>query len=402
MNNKENPMKDLDADIFFQIVHTFWEMKSWRESANQLVKMIRPYFIFDNLVIYLLDPMTLALEVSFAKATGRGKSAEADVAWGEIIANRVIESRQIVLQEPEEVDPLNRLKQPYTLALPLATPSHVYGAIVFIRFGSPPYSAEQIKFAHLLARLLSRQIQYEYLKRDRDNLEFQYREFQVQEDFISTVSHELRTPLGFIKGYTTTLLRTDASWDEKTQREFLSIIDSETDRLQDLIANLLDSAKLQAGQIVMNFQQVRLESLVNDMLTRLALHHPGLVIHTDIEQPLKPIQADPRRLVQVFENLLTNAEKYAPSSPVYITIKSVRNGVKVDIRDEGPGIPEKYQERIFDRFFRVPDQQTNVHGSGLGLFICRQIIQAHHGEITLTSKSGEGTTFHIFLPATID
>lgn len=402
MNNKENPMKDLDADIFFQIIQTFWEMKSWRESANQLVKMIRPYFIFDNLVIYLLDPMTLALEVAFAKATGRGKSAEADVAWGEIIANRVIESRQIVLQEPEEFNPLNRLKQPYTLALPLATPSHVYGAIVFIRFGSPPYSAEQIKFAHLLARLLSRQIQYEYLKRDRDNLEFQYRAFQVQEDFISTVSHELRTPLGFIKGYTTTLLRTDASWDEKTQREFLSIIDSETDRLQDLIANLLDSAKLQAGQIVMNFQQVRLESLVNDMLTRLALHHPGLVIHTDIEQPLKPIQADPRRLVQVFENLLTNAEKYAPSSPVYITIKSVRNGVKVDIRDEGPGIPEKYQERIFDRFFRVPNQQTNVHGSGLGLFICRQIIQAHHGEITLTSKGGEGTTFHIFLPATID
>ena len=346
--------------------------------------------------------MNLNIEAAFAKATGRGKSAEADVAWGEIIASRVIESRQIVLQEPEEVNPLNRLKQPYTLALPLASPSEVYGALVFIRFGSPPYSAEQIKFAHFVARLLSRQIQYENLRRDRDHLEFQYRVFQVQEDFISTVSHELRTPLGFIKGYTTTLLRTDANWDEKTQREFLTIIDNETDRLQDLIANLLDSAKLQAGQIVMNFQQVRVESLINDLITRLALHHPGLVIHTDIEQPLRPIQADPRRLIQVFENLLTNAEKYAPDSPVYITIKSVKNGIAVDIRDEGPGIPEKYQERIFDRFFRVPDQQTNVHGSGLGLFICRQIIQAHHGEITLTSKVGEGTTFHIFLPATVD
>ncbi len=402
MNSKETPMKDLDADIFFQVVQTFWEMKSWRESANQLVKIIRPYFIFDNLVVYLLDPMNLSLEAAYAKATGRGKSAEADVAWGEIIAARVIESGQIVLQEPEEADPLNRLKQPYTLALPLASPSQIFGALVFIRFGSPPYSAEQIKFAHLIARLLSRQIQYEYLKRDRDHLEFQYRVFQVQEDFISTVSHELRTPLGFIKGYTTTLLRTDANWDEKTQREFLTIIDNETDRLQDLIANLLDSAKLQAGQIVMNFQQVRLESLVNDLLTRLSLHHPGLVIHTDIEQPLRPIQADPRRLAQVFENLLTNAEKYAPGSPVYITIKSVKHGVKVDIRDEGPGIPEKYQERIFDRFFRVPDQPTNVHGSGLGLFICRQIIQAHHGEITLTSNVGEGTTFHIFLPEKVD
>lgn len=397
MNSKQ-VIQPLTPEIFFQISQIFWEKKTWRESIDRLVQMIRPYFIFDNLVVYLSDPMTLNLDVAYAKATGRGKSAEADVAWGEIIASRVIESRQIVLQEPDEALLENRLHRPYTLALPLATPNDIFGALVFIRFGSPPYSSEQIKFAHHLSRMLSLQLLQEKLKRERDHLEFQYRVFQVQEDFISTVSHELRTPLGFIKGYTTTLLRTDARWDDKAKHEFLSIIDNETDRLQDLIANLLDSAKLQSGQIVMNFQQVRLESLVNDLLTRVNLHHPGMKIITDIQQPIKPIQADPRRLIQVFENLITNAEKYAPNSPVYITIKPVKNGVNVDIRDEGPGIAEKYLERIFDRFFRIPDQSTTIHGSGLGLFICRQIIQAHHGEISISSKIGEGTTFHIFLP----
>ncbi|MEN4011131.1 MAG: ATP-binding protein [Bellilinea sp.] len=397
MNSKQ-AIQPLNPEIFFQISQVFWEKKTWRESIDRLVQMIRPYFIFDNLVIYLSDPMTLNLDVAYAKATGRGKSAEADVAWGEIIASRVIESRQIVLQEPDEALLANRLHRPYTLAIPLSTPNEVFGALVFIRFGSPPYSSEQIKFAHHLSRLLSMQLLQDKMKRERDHLEFQYRVFQVQEDFISTVSHELRTPLGFIKGYTTTLLRTDAKWDDKSRHEFLSIIDGETDRLQELIANLLDSAKLQSGQIVMNFQQVRLESLVNDLLTRINLHHPGLMIITDIQQPLKPIQADPRRLIQVFENLITNAEKYASGSPVYITMKAVKDGVKVEIRDEGPGIAEKYLDRIFDRFFRIPDQRTNIHGSGLGLFICRQIIQAHHGEISISSKIGEGTVFRIFLP----
>ncbi|MEW6651346.1 MAG: GAF domain-containing protein, partial [Chloroflexota bacterium] len=147
MNSKQ-AIQPLNPEIFFQISQVFWEKKTWRESIDRLVQMIRPYFIFDNLVIYLSDPMTLNLDVAYAKATGRGKSAEADVAWGEIIASRVIESRQIVLQEPDEALLANRLHRPYTLAIPLSTPNEVFGALVFIRFGSPPYSSEQIKFAH--------------------------------------------------------------------------------------------------------------------------------------------------------------------------------------------------------------------------------------------------------------
>ena len=242
----------------------------------------------------------------------------------------------------------------------------------------------------------------ENLIRENKRLEFQYRAFQVQEDFISTLSHELRTPLGFIKGYTTTLLRTDATWDEQAKEEFLTIIDHETDRMQDLISNLLDSAKLQSGQMIMDLQVVRLDALIKDVILRSKLHHPALDIQVEITEPIKPIQADPRRLAQTLENLISNAVKYAPGAPVKVKIAELSDGVRIEVSDTGPGIPEKYQAKIFDRFFRIQGSQQTTRGTGLGLFICKQIIQAHNGKIDLVSRVGKGSTFSIYLPERVE
>ncbi|TLM97523.1 HAMP domain-containing histidine kinase, partial [bacterium] len=228
-------------------------------------------------------------------------------------------------------------------------------------------------------------------------LEAQHHIFRLQEDFMSTLSHEIRTPLGFIKGYTTTLLRSDTTWDTNTQREFLQIVDKETDRLQELIDDLLDSARLQSGRMRMDFQVVRLDALVNDVIMRTHLHHPAMAVSQDIEQPLKLIEGDPVRLAQVLQNLLNNAAKYAPGSEVYVNIRNVENGVQINVIDNGPGIPSQYVPYIFDRFFRNPEQAPNVHGSGLGLFICKQILQAHQGEISVNSVVGGGSTFTVFL-----
>lgn len=388
----------VDTNFLYLINKILSGVDDLHGALDSLVPVIRPYFIFDNVVVFLIDPMTLNLDVAYARATGRGKSAEADVAWGEIIGTQVIESRQSILQEPQDPIETDRLRRPHTLGVPLISQTETLGAIIFIRFGSPQYTPEQIAFAEFLADQLAVVTARENLKRENRRLEFQYRTFQVQEDFISTLSHELRTPLGFIKGYTTTLLRTDANWDEQTKLEFLTIIDQETDRLQDLLTNLLDSAKLQSGQIMMDFQVVRLDALIKDVILRSQLHHPALVVEADVEEPIKNIQADPRRLAQILENLINNAVKYAPDSPVKIKIYSAPNGIITEVSDHGPGIPEKYQAKIFDRFFRVPESGSSVHGSGLGLFICKQIVQAHSGTIELQSHVGEGTTFRIFLP----
>ena len=207
--------------------------------------------------------------------------------------------------------------------------------------------------------------------------------------------------MGFIKGYATTLLRSDAAWNPETQKEFLEIIDHETDQLEELINNLLDSARLQAGQFEMSFQPIRIESVLNDVIQRNQVNRPELEIHSEFAGNIPTVEGDPRRLAQVFENLINNAIKYAPQAVIDIKVKSMKKGLKITFRDHGPGIPEKDLSNIFERFFRDPEQSVSIHGTGLGLFICRQIIESHHGDIHALSKVGEGTTFCIFLPSII-
>lgn len=384
------------ADLY-KINQIIIQAKEWKSAVDEIARYIRPHFIFDNLVIYLVDPISKHPETAYARAMGRGKRAEADVSWGENIAAQVCSCGQIKLIEPEEPLSTDRLKRPFILGVPLNREHAILGTIVFVRFGSPPFTEEQIEFAQFLAGEISVLIdEYNRLARLKE-LEAQHHIFRLQEDFMSTLSHEIRTPLGFIKGYTTTLLRPDTSWDTQTQREFLQIVDVETDRLQELIDDLLDSARLQSGRMIMDFQVVRLDAVINDVINRMHLHHPGMLITLESDQPLKLIEGDPVRLAQVLQNLLNNAAKYAPGSQVWVNIKNVDKGVQIQIIDHGPGIPPQYVPFIFDRFFRNPEQAPNVHGSGLGLFICKQIIQAHQGDISVDSKLGAGSTFTVLL-----
>jgi two-component system, OmpR family, sensor histidine kinase VicK len=219
---------------------------------------------------------------------------------------------------------------------------------------------------------------------------------QLQEDFVSTISHELRTPLGFIKGYSTSLLRQDTSWDEETQKEFLTIIDEEADRLSLLIENVLESARLQSKTLTLRFQPLRLDAVLRDVILRIRARHRELDVSAQLET-VPPILGDGVRLAQVFENLFTNALKYAPGSPIIILLKRVGDNILVSFMDRGPGIARESLPLIFERFYRVRGEKT-VTGTGLGLYICKQIIQAHRGKIWAESDPGQGTTFFIELP----
>jgi signal transduction histidine kinase len=230
------------------------------------------------------------------------------------------------------------------------------------------------------------------------SLEAKRRLDSLQDDFIATISHELLTPLGFIKGYATTLLRDDAAWEAETQREFLTIIDEEADRLRELIDNLMDSSRLQAGTLNMTFQLLRLDTLVREITMRARSHHDDLKIEVITQTPGMEINADPTRIAQVFDNIIGNAVKYAPGSPITITVDQHQNMARIAIQDSGPGIPAKNLENIFQRFYRLPEHSNSVRGTGLGLYICRNIIEAHGGKIIAESTVGEGTTFYIYLP----
>ena len=229
----------------------------------------------------------------YARAVGRGRSAEADIAWGEDLATRIMDDPKVIIHEPVEDPNLNRLDRPFLLGIPLQIGQRTLGAVVYIRFGGPPFSPHYVQLAEFIAQQISLLVERQNLQRAYDKLEAENQEARLQEDFISTITHELRTPLGFIKGYTTTLLRSDTSWDAATQEEFLTIIDQETDRLQELIENLLDSARLQSGTLKMDFQAVRLDVLIRSVIERTRLHHPEFAAHLECESEMSPSMGIP-------------------------------------------------------------------------------------------------------------
>jgi signal transduction histidine kinase len=373
------------------------EKRDWKAALDSLFVQLRTEFVFDNVAIYMQDAQTGSAEVIFARAVGRGKSAEADAVWGQGIAAEVTAVQGIVMREPKsDSRHTDRLDQAYLLGLPLQVGEHGKGALVFIRFGGPHYTDDHVGLASLLASWAASLIEHKDLMHASRELASVQRQMRLQDDFVSTISHELRTPLGFIKGYSTSLLRRDTVWDEATQREFLTIIDEETDRLTQLIENMLESARLQSRTLQFKFSPVRLDALLRDVTMRVKTHNPDLVVDLDIET-VPPIRGDSLRLSQVFENLFSNAIKYAPKSKLSINMCTVDNKVKVTFADQGEGIAEDFLPFLFERFYRVPGDRS-VTGTGLGLYICKQIILAHRGKIWAESLLDQGTTFFFELP----
>jgi signal transduction histidine kinase len=367
-----------------------------RAAVERFLATLREQFVFDNVAVYIQDEKTNALDIVYARAVGRAKNAEADAAWGETFAGLVLSNGKVLIQEPESTPATDdRLRRAYLLGIPLNTNGLIGGALIFVRFGGPAYEQEHVAIASLAAELLAVLFERRAWKRTHSELHQLKLQMQLQEDFVSTISHELRTPLGFIKGYSTSLLRQDTSWDKETQQEFLTIIDEEADRLSLLIENVLESARLQSKTLPLRFQPLRLDAVIRDVVTRLRVRYKDLAVNLDL-LPAPPIQGDGVRIAQVLDNLFTNAIKYAPGSPITVVLSQDDDTLVVQLEDKGPGIPQESLPLIFERFYRARSEKAT--GTGLGLFICKQIIDAHRGKIWAESTLGQGTTFFIQLP----
>jgi len=369
-----------------------------RGAIEKFLTSLRKEFVFDNVAVYLQDERTASLEIVYARAIGRARNAEADAAWGETFASQVFSKGFILTQDPQPNTPLeDRIKRAYMLGLPLGgDDSLTKGVLVFVRFGGPVYENQHVRVAKIAADILSIFFERAAWKATKSELGELKRQMQLQEDFVSTISHELRTPLGFIKGYSTSLLRKDTQWDDATRDEFLNIIDEEADRLSLLIENVLESARLESKTLPLRFQPLRLDAVLRDVVMRIRSRYKDLEVSMEANS-IPPIQGDGVRIAQVFENLFSNTIKYAPGSPIAITLNSNGETVKIVFKDRGPGITPDALPMVFERFYRVRGEMT-VTGSGLGLYICKQIIQAHRGKIWAESPPGEGTAFFIELP----
>lgn len=216
------------------------------------------------------------------------------------------------------------------------------------------------------------------------------------------VAHELRAPLAAIKGFTTLLLDYADRLDPAERRQMLQEIDAATERMHELIDNLLDLTRLQAGMLLVRRDPVDLVAVLRRAATEAAARYPARAFQLEAPPTLPTILGDARRLGQVVQNLIDNAVRYSPAeSPVTVRAwRTAGDGVAFAVVDRGIGISPEYHDRIFTPFYRVPEGNADeVNGCGLGLAICRGLVEAHGGSITVDSQVGAGATFTVRLPA---
>lgn len=205
---------------------------------------------------------------------------------------------------------------------------------------------------------------------------------RMRSSLVSTVSHELRTPLAAIKGYVSTMLAEDVEWDRASQHEFLTIISDESDRLTNLVNNLLDLSRIEAGSLKLSPEKFDLE----DMIQRAA-KEARLSLKNKFEVKLAPkmpgFHADPLRFESILRNLIENAVKYAgEEAQIKVEVSKENGEFLFRVSDTGPGIPANESQRVFDSFYRVDDSLTRLaSGAGLGLTICQGLVRAHGGRI---------------------
>lgn len=221
---------------------------------------------------------------------------------------------------------------------------------------------------------------------------------RLKDEFISVASHELKTPVTSIKAYAEIIQERLDEMGNTENSQLLSKLNAQIDRLNALIGNLLDSTKISEGQLQLRFEPVNINELLNDKIQeikRTTNHKIELVT-----QDTPMVNADRERIGQVITNLLSNAVKYSPQgTSITISSRSGPDGVMVNVRDKGYGIPEADIGKVFDKFFRVTTNNMDTFpGMGLGLYVTEKIVRQHGGTVSVESIEGKGSVFSFWLP----
>jgi PAS domain S-box-containing protein len=223
---------------------------------------------------------------------------------------------------------------------------------------------------------------------------------KMKSDLLATVSHELRTPLATIKGYSTMMLDYFSKLTSHEKSDYLKSIDHSTDRLAILVDNLLDTSRMEAGLLKLEKAPASISKLIRGAVTEARIRDNEHHIVTSLSKKLPKLNIDTKRIRQVLDNLIDNAIKYSPKGTVVtISTRQVDQEFLFRITDQGSGIPAEELSNIFDRMYRIEQRlSSGVEGIGLGLYICRRLVEAHGGRIWVESQLGKGSTAYFTLP----
>jgi two-component system phosphate regulon sensor histidine kinase PhoR len=223
---------------------------------------------------------------------------------------------------------------------------------------------------------------------------------RMKSDFVSNISHELKTPLTSIIGFIGTILH-NSTMDSATRENFLNIIHDESIRLLKLIEKVLNISRIEAGKIYYSMKKINIFDVVNNIKNLLLQEaaKKSIILNINIFDNIPSFTADADAISRVIRNLCENAIKYsAVQTNVSLDISKQENQIAIKISDEGRGIPAENLNKIFDKFYRVYNSNTSVPGTGVGLYIVKEIVEYHRGTINVESKLGKGSVFSVFLP----
>jgi two-component system sensor histidine kinase KdpD len=286
----------------------------------------------------------------------------------------------------------------------VCTPLRTFGDVLAVLAVRPArergLTAEQRSFLEALARQVALALDRVRLADEARQAALRAKTEELRSGLLSSVSHDLRTPLAAITG-AGTMLRDEATLDPALRRDLVETVCEEAERLERLVANLLDMTRLDSGAVSPKREWVPLDEVVGGALTRLERRLAQRRVSTAIPGDVPLLSIDPVLVEQLFVNLLENAAKYTPpGSELEVSARREGGTIVVEVADRGPGLPPGDEERVFERFYR--GAHATVRGVGLGLPIARAIAQAHGGRLVAANRPGGGAVFRLTLPVPAD
>ena len=287
-----------------------------------------------------------------------------------------------------------------SLAVPLMRSGRALGVLSIRSYDSTAaYTEDDARMLTLFADQAAAALTtVEAFARQRQAVEQLERLNRAKSEFVSIVSHEFRTPLTGIQGFSEMMRDEELGLEE--MREYAGDINKDAQRLNRMIDEMLDLDRMESGRMTIHPVPMDLNAVVEEAVGRVRPNAPNHTLTVELQSDLPRIKADADRLTQVTSNLLNNAVKYSPTGGrITVTTRAEGDQLRLDVRDEGLGIPAEALETIFERYSRVDSQATkDIPGTGLGLPIVRQIVQLHGGKVWAESELGRGSVFHVLLP----
>jgi len=377
------------------------------EAFEAFIRELRGFVPFDRMAIVLEEAGTaqvlgvagVGAEVVFSRGSRQ--------PVGQTLLDEILRTGQTVYREDmtearySEEREFGELGLRSRIAAPLLRGPRAFGMISLVRREPSGFNTQELELVGLLGRLVASAVQnIRAYEAERNTVEELRRLSALRADFVSLVSHELRAPMASVVGSAQTLRQRWRELNPDQRESFLALISSETARLAALVADVLDTSRIDAGTFTYRFADVDLGALVRDSVAGLSLTQEEVSVVADVQSELPSVRGDRDRLQQVLTNLLDNAVKFSPAGEeVRVSAFQQDSRVRIEVSDRGPGVPPDQQRLIFEKFGRGNTAGSpGTPGTGLGLYIARSIVEAHGGVLEVSSGADAGATFTLSLP----